>query len=247
MSRRRRVHFKFLPLLLIAATAVQAAAQNQFPDKIRGYKVFKGDISGPRVEGEEAETSPVAVRMGGPVLSSVSLDGIVFEVDGTVVVEGRKGKIDFLAFHGFTVNGLPVEIRDHFHSYEFRDGDTIDLLEPIEIVVGYRSAVRAAVNELRESEEEWEVSGTVFVFGRFKWSLFTFKRVVPVNVRFKVPNPLKGRIDQSDPEESSQAISAAAAELFISRAMLAFSVLPPLNSLSLESRKGVTSFPDMPF
>jgi len=190
-------------LLLIAAAAVQAVSQSQYPEKIRGYKVYKGDISGPRVKGEKAEASPVTVEMGSPVLSSVSLEGIVFEVDGAVVVEGRKGKIDFLAFHGFTVNGLPVEIRDHFHSYEFREGDTINLSEPIEIVVGYRSAVRAAVNEVRESEDEWDVSGTVFVFGRFRWSLFTFKRVVPVNVRFKVPNPLKERKDQADSDESS--------------------------------------------
>ena len=50
---------------------------------------------------------------------------------------------------------------------------------------------RAARRELIESKKEWQVTGTVFIFGKFKKFGFGFKRVVPVKINLKIDNPLK--------------------------------------------------------
>jgi hypothetical protein len=51
--------------------------------------------------------------------------------------------------------------------------------------------LRGAVRELKDSKEEWSVTGRVFVFGKFKKFGFNFKRVVPVEINIKIKNPLR--------------------------------------------------------
>jgi hypothetical protein len=47
------------------------------------------------------------------------------------------------------------------------------------------------MNELINSPNELVVTGTAFVFGKFKKFGFTFKRVVPVKIDLKFKNPLR--------------------------------------------------------
>jgi hypothetical protein len=44
----------------------------------------------------------------------------------------------------------------------------------------------------------WPVTGRVYVFGRFKKFLFSFKRVVPVELSLTLPNPLKSKTIEPD-------------------------------------------------
>ncbi len=96
-----------------------------------------------------------------------------------------------MTFRDFKVNGLDVEIEEYTNSFEFKKNQAIALPKPVKIFLGARQALKGALKEMRDSKEEWTVTGTVFVFGRFKKWGFSAKRVVPVEVNVKVKNPLK--------------------------------------------------------
>jgi hypothetical protein len=51
----------------------------------------------------------------------------------------------------------------------------------------------AALGDWSDSKETWPVTGRVYVFGKFKKSVFTFKRVIPVELKATMQNPLKAR------------------------------------------------------
>lgn len=237
-KRLPRCNVLLLAALLLLITFQSGLAQD-LPKKIRGYKVYDPGVS---VGTDGSGRKRVDVEFGAPEFSSVGLDGITFQIPGQLTVFGQKGRVDFLAFHDFKVNGLPVEIGEYSESFEFEDGVPHNLAEPVEISVGFASAGKGVLKEFAGPEDEWEVAGTVFVFGRYKWSLFSFKRVVPVKVSFRIPNPVKKRKDQVD-EESATESSEATAALFTRSEMFAFNVRPSLSSLSLERRNGVTSLP----
>ncbi|MCO6509506.1 MAG: hypothetical protein J5I65_01830 [Aridibacter famidurans] len=170
-----------------------AAFPQELPDKIRGYKVHRADIGAATENGEGNDRDSFEMSFSDPEFDSVGLDGVTFTVDPVLTVKGRSGRVDFLSFENFEVNGIPVEIRDYESPFSFRSGETVALEDPVRIVVGLTSAVKGAAMEIKSSKDEWLVSGTVFVFGRFKWSIFRFKRVVPIPVSFTIPNPLKDR------------------------------------------------------
>jgi len=50
----------------------------------------------------------------------------------------------------------------------------------------------AALDEWSNSKETWPITGRVYVCGKFKKFLFTFKRCVPVDLDLTIRNPLKG-------------------------------------------------------
>jgi hypothetical protein len=50
---------------------------------------------------------------------------------------------------------------------------------------------KAVYRELTEQRDELQVTGTVFVFGKFKKMGFEFKRVIPVKIDLKIKNPLR--------------------------------------------------------
>jgi hypothetical protein len=139
-----------------------------------------------------SESGPsVDFRFGEPELADVGLEGVTLFIPGSLVVDGKDGTVDFFTFRDFKVNGIPVEIREYTAGFRFRSGEDIDLPEPVEITVSIPSTLRSAANEIAGSREEWEVTGRVFVFGKFRKFGFRFKRVVPVDVHFRIPNPLK--------------------------------------------------------
>lgn len=173
-------------LLLISIPALP----QELPDKIRGYKVHKAEVRSSADSGGPGEGTVFGMSFGDPVFDSVGLDGVTITVDPILTVEGRSGRVDFLSFRDFVVNGVPVTIEDYETPFSFRSGEAVALEDPVRIVVGLASAVRGAAKEVKRPEEEWQVTGTVFVFGKFKWSIFKFKRVVPIPVSFKIPNPL---------------------------------------------------------
>ncbi len=55
------------------------------------------------------------------------------------------------------------------------------------------SALLAALGDWSDTKETWPVTGRVYVFGKFKRSIFSFKRVVPVELNLSMRNPLRER------------------------------------------------------
>lgn len=170
------------------------AAAQDLPAEIRGYKVYKAKIS---VKNQISDTvkakdeSEAFVKVGEPELVDVSLTGVTLELSAEIVAPAQSGTVDFLIFKDFRVNGLAVEVEEYKESFDFKKNQLIVLPKPVRIFVGSGQTLRGALMEFKDPKDEWTVTGTVFIFGRFKKSFLKFKRVVPVEVNLKIKNPLK--------------------------------------------------------
>ena len=187
--------FKISVSLCLCGLFFLAAQAQDLPDEIRGYKVHNTKITVTNkidlTERDDRNKSEAYARLTEPELIDTSLTGLTFEISAEIEPLEYKGKIDFLTFKDFKVNGLAVEIDEYTNSFEFKKNQTIRMPKPVKIFLGTGQALKGALGELRDSKEEWTVTGTVFVFGRFnKWG-FNFKRVVPVPVNVKIKNPIK--------------------------------------------------------
>jgi hypothetical protein len=165
------------------------------PDEIRGYKVHRAKIS---VQTQSERNKPpedfaVAVDFGEPKLVKVSPLGTTFEVPVEMTVFNQSGKIDFLTFRDFRVNNLKVEIEEYDEAFEIEKNKPARLRKPIKIFVAATQTIKGGLREIFQSEKEWQVTGRVFVFGKFKKLGFKFKRVVPVDVNLKITNPLESK------------------------------------------------------
>ncbi len=185
--------FKISVSLWLCGLFFLAAQAQDLPDEIRGYKVHNAKITVTNKTGKQPEKdkSEAYVRLTEPELTDTSLTGLTFEISAEIDPLDYKGKVDFLTFRSFKVNGLDVEVREYTNSFEFKKNQAITLPVPVKILLGTGQALKGALGELRDSKAEWTVTGTVFVFGKFKKWGFNVKRVVPVEVNVKIKNPLK--------------------------------------------------------
>ncbi len=186
-----------IALILLFSASVYS---QDYPDKIRGYKVLQTKISvkTEREKSSEKTDAEAIVKIGEPELTDVSLTGITLEVFAEIEGVGQNGKIEFISFEDFKVNGLDVEIEEYKESFDLKKSETIILPKPIKIIIGTGQTLRGAYKELKDSKSEWTVSGRVFVFGKFKKYGFNFKRVVPIEINLKIENPVKKRLVQND-------------------------------------------------
>ncbi|MGI9056310.1 MAG: hypothetical protein ACR2F2_10975 [Pyrinomonadaceae bacterium] len=184
-------------LTLLFSTSV--FSQN-YPDKIRGYKVYQTKIS-IRTEIEkypERTDAEAIVKIGEPELTDISLTGITLEVSAEIEGIEQNGKIDFVSFKDIKVNGLDVEIEEYREPFELKKNKKVVLPKPVKAFISSGQTLRGAFRELKESKNEWTISGKVFIFGKFKKFGFNFKRVIPLDINFKIENPIKKKLDQID-------------------------------------------------
>ncbi len=186
----QRYFLLFIFYLLPFTFAIHA--QN-LPDEIRGYKVYNAKISVTNQVDKKYENdkSNAFARLTEPQLVDTSLTGLTFEISAEIDALDYKGKIDFLTFRDFKINGLNVNVEEYTNSFEFKKNQTITLPKPIKIFLGTGQFLKGALGEVTDSKEDWVVTGKVFVFGKFKKSGFNFKRVVPVDVNVTIKNPVK--------------------------------------------------------
>ena len=199
-QNRQDLQDKFISYLCLSASicgfiflfVISFLAQD-LPDEIRGYKVHKAKVS---VQTQVNKNNPkedfsVVVNFDKPELVKVTPLGTTFEVSGEMTVFQQSGKIDFLTFKDFRVNGLKVEIEEYKESFQIEKNKPARLKKPIKIYVSTTQSIKGGLKEVFRSEREWQVTGRVFVFGKFKKMGFKFKRVVPVDVNLKIINPLQ--------------------------------------------------------
>ncbi|MCY7346544.1 MAG: hypothetical protein LH614_10040 [Pyrinomonadaceae bacterium] len=185
-------YFSFLHLCCLFIFSITVFTQN-LPKEIRGYKVYQARIS-VKNKTEKAgarDKSEAFVKVGEPELVDVSLTGITFEISAEIDSIAQNGTIDFLTFDDFRVNGLQVDIEEYREPFELKKNRSSTLPQPIKIFVGAGQTLRGALKEVKESKDEWTVTGKLFVFGQFKKSFLKFKRVVPVEINLTIKNPLK--------------------------------------------------------
>ena len=182
---------KVIVTVLLFALSQSGFAQT-LPSKIRGYKVYTANVSvrntgelGARNADREA-----LLKIGKPEIAEVGFAGITFEIGADIGANIQSGRIDFLTFNDFRINGLSVVIEEYKHEFSLKKGETVSMPKPVRVTIGTVNMARAARRELIESKKEWLVTGTVFIFGRFKKFGFSFKRVIPVKIDLKLDNPL---------------------------------------------------------
>ena len=170
---------------LLLVLALPTIAQD-FPDKVRGYKVYQGKVS----VNTQTETSDAAIHVGEPELVDVSLTGITLELPAEFTSANQSGKVDMITFHDMKVNGIEVEPEEHAHRFEFKKGEKVIVPKPLRIFVPASGVVKAAWQEMTDAQQEWIVTGRVLVFGKFRRYGFYHKRVVPVDFSLTIKNPL---------------------------------------------------------
>ena len=207
MIRNRIIVFTIALLTTCSAASSSRSQTRSYPEKIRGYKVErtvvevkkandKGSTNNQnRDDPARTDDSSVdqLITFGTPALARVTPLGITFEVPIVVAPVTQSGKVDFLVFEDMEINGRSVKISEYNHSFNLPSSSALTLKDPLRIYIYLPSALLAAIGEWTESKETWPVTGRVYVFGRFKKSLFSFKRCVPVELNLMMRNPLRER------------------------------------------------------
>ena len=175
-------------LLLLAPVAFSQT----LPSKIRGYKVYDTKIIVVNEDDIDAKNvdANAAVRLLKPKIASVGLTGVTVEVIAEMTPLDRSGSVDMMTFKDFRVNNIPIEIDEYNAKFEFKKGEKITFVKPARVSINTANIAKGAYKELVDSKEDWIISGTVFVFGKFKKFGIGFKRVIPVRIDLKIKNLL---------------------------------------------------------
>lgn len=210
-----------LLLIIIVQATTAVAQTRTYPKEIRGYKVERTvvEVKKPQTRSEKSgkvnteaennsdgqpnrdgqasresnsESDPdELIKFGKPELARITPLGITLAVPIVVSPVTQSGHVDFLMFEDMVVNGTSVEIGEYHHVFDLPNKNPLTLREPLSFYIYLPSAMLAALGDWNDSKETWPVTGRVYVFGKFKKSLFSFKRVVPVELNLTMRNPLK--------------------------------------------------------
>lgn len=184
---------KLLSTFLAAAFtfSIGDAAAQDLPKEIRGYKVKKAGITITNLPaGVDDGIRDAKVVIGDPELVDISLSGITFEVSAELEPLENSGKVDFLTFHDIRINGITVNVGEYKEAFNFKKGQRVKLPNPARVFLRNDRMMRATWKEFRENKDDWTVTGRMFVFGRFRKFGIDFKRVVLVDINFRIKNPL---------------------------------------------------------
>ena len=184
-------------LLILTMFIAPALAQTRtYPDKIRGYKVERTVVEMKKPEGQSNGNGAdsdvdTLIKLGDPKVARLTPLGITFEVPIVVAPVKQSGHVDFLVFEDMVINDRSVDIAEYKHEFDLPNKKPATLSSPLRIFIYLPSALLAVLGESSESKDTWPVTGRVYVFGKFKKSIFSFKRVVPVELKMTMRNPLK--------------------------------------------------------
>ena len=133
------------------------------------------------------------ITFGSPSIARVTPLGITFNVPVVVAPIKQSGHVDFLLFEDMMVNEHSVEIDEYHRAFDLPTKKPLTLREPLRFFIYTPVAALAAVGEWSNSRETWPVTGRVYVCGKYKKFLFSFKRCVPVELNLTMRNPLRGQ------------------------------------------------------
>lgn len=162
------------------------------PDQTRGYKVHNINVTVVNRSSNTALTdkADVLVKLSEPKISVNGLLSVAIEIGAEITALRQSGKVDFLTFSDFRINGIAVEIEEYKSGFSFKKNVPVSLPTRARAIVSIVGVAKVAYKELIESKKEWSVTGTVFVFGNFNKFGFSFKRVVPIKIDMTIKNPL---------------------------------------------------------
>jgi hypothetical protein len=214
MHRRVLNIANLLAAFFLAISPLPLFAQSRtYPNEIRVYKVERTAVvlrqtrdkkpqssTGPGESDRSAlppkdqqskVESTQLIQFGSPRVARVTPLGISLEIPVLVSPIRQKGRVDFLVFENMVINGTSVEIDEYHRAFDLPNDKPLTLKEPLRFYVYLPSAIMAAIDELAGNAKEWPITGVVYVFGRFRRSIFRFKRVIPLELNLTIPNPLR--------------------------------------------------------
>lgn len=133
------------------------------------------------------------ITFGSPSIARVTPLGITFHVPVVVAPIKQSGKVDFLLFEDMMVNEHSIEIDEYQRAFDLPTKKPLTLKEPLRFFIYTPVAALAAVGEWSNSTATWPVTGRVYVCGKYKKFLFSFKRCVPVELNLTMRNPLRSQ------------------------------------------------------
>ena len=131
------------------------------------------------------------ITFGAPSVARVTPLGITLNIPMVVAPIKQSGHVDFLLFEDMTVNDHSIEIEEYRRGFELPTKKPLTLREPLRFYISLPTAALAAVDEGVNSKETWPVTGRVYVCGKYKKFVFSFKRCVPVELNLTMKNPLR--------------------------------------------------------
>ncbi len=177
---------------IVLLTLVCSAAAQKLPSRIEGYKVYDANVVVTNRRIEMAPGTDVLVRLDEPKIDSIGLTGATVSVTGDVT-SVRSGQVERVVFRDFRINGVAVGIETVKDAFPVKTGSPQPIGVAIKVSTGPVSLAKAGYRELSDPKIDWQVTGTLLLFGRFDRLGFTFKRVIPVKVALTVKNPLRSR------------------------------------------------------
>ena len=117
--------------------------------------------------------------------------GITLNVPVVVAPIRQSGHADFLLFEDMIVNEHSIEIEEYRRGFDLPTQKPLTLHEPLRFFISLPTATLAAIGEGINSKETWPLTGRVYVCGKYKKFVFSFKRCVPVELNLTMQNPLR--------------------------------------------------------
>ena len=194
----------FIALVTLVTSGAARSQSTTYPKEIRGYKVERAAVEMKGSNEDKSRSSASAndsrdsvndvdqlITLSTPELARVTPLGITFDVPVVVAPIKQSGHVHFLMFEDMTVNGHAVEISEYDHKFDLPNKQALTLRDPLRFYIYSPTAVLAAADEWSNSKEAWPVRGRVYVCGKFKKSILSFKRCVPVELNLAMRNPLR--------------------------------------------------------
>jgi hypothetical protein len=130
------------------------------------------------------------ITFGAPSLARMTPLGITLNMPVIVAPIIQSGHV-FLRFEDMTVNEHSIEIEEYRRGFDLPTKKPLTLREPLRFYISLPTAALAALGEGINSKEMWPVTGRVYVCGKYKKFVFSFKRCVPVELNLTMKNPLR--------------------------------------------------------
>ena len=131
------------------------------------------------------------ITFDAPSLARMTPLGITLNVPVVIAPITQSGHVDFLLFEDMTVNNHPVEIEEYRRGFDLPTKKPLRLREPLRFFISLPTATLATIGEGINSQETWPVTGRVYVCGKYKKFVFSFKRCIPVELNLTMKNPLR--------------------------------------------------------
>jgi len=131
------------------------------------------------------------ITFDAPSLARVTPLGITLNMPVVIAPIKQSGHVDFLLFEDMTVNNHSVEIDEYRRGFDLPTKKPLTLREPLRFFITLPTATLAAIGEGINPQETWPVTGRVYVCGKYKKFVLSFKRCVPVELHLTMKNPLR--------------------------------------------------------